>query len=717
MKAQEAIKLLKENSVFWSKLGFFHDPPRFDENGEMIVFGNDFERFGKYHRDFTNAGIKIHTSILFSGWVGVDKYDYKLTDQVLNTIFKADKNIWYIPRIKLNVPLDWGKENPEDICVYYEGPRKKEKIRNLVNTEKHDILGYESPIGYYTAGAWNDDRPNVGGLISNQSFSSKKWLADASETLRRFIRHLEDGPYGNRILAYHIAYGVSGETCLWGRFGNPSKFGDYGISNRKAFFDWGMRKYKTLEKLRVAWKQPSLNAESCEPPPPLLRENCLDLASSFFRQDEKYKVCIDYDKFMGEVNASAIEHFGKIAKNASNGKAIGCFYGYLETTRVAYSGWLEIDRLLTSPYIDFLAAPKSYYRNAPGEPGGVLGPAQSVNRKKLWLDELDNRTHLCTTAESVCRTFEDTRSVMWREFSKNMAYGSGIWWMDLGGGWFDSPEILAEIAKIEKTKHQLNKQKGTSISEILLVTNKEAFYHSNQEPGLHRLLMQDFVREMHLSGSPVDMLCQSDLETTDLSRYKLICFLNAFKLDVKKWRGIEQRLASGTTLLWNYYVDNCEEITGFKLQERTKLKEGELRFSDGAGIRFNDIMVPLFEVVNQNKVEILANYSDNKIAFAQKIFKDRNNIFCALPVVKAHHLRVIAEDAGCHMYAPLDCTVYADNRFIGVFPHSDIDDRLCFKKPADFIDVETGEYFKQTRTISLKLNAKRHKVFIRKTPI
>ena len=104
-----------------------------------------------------------------------------------------------------------------------------------MGTLKHDYIGYETPDGYYTAGGWKDNRPNVGGLISNQSFSSKKWLDDAGETLRRLVRRLEDGPFGDRILAYHIAYGTSGETCLWGRFGaNGVKFGDYGITNRKA---------------------------------------------------------------------------------------------------------------------------------------------------------------------------------------------------------------------------------------------------------------------------------------------------------------------------------------------------------------------------------------------------------------------------------------------------------------------------------------------------
>jgi hypothetical protein len=713
MKAAEAIALLKDNSVFWSKLGFFHDPPRFDENSKMIIFSKDFERFEKYHQDFTAAGIKIHTSILFSGWIGIDKYDYELTDKVLNAIFRNSPDIWYIPRIKLNVPLDWGRKNPEDLCVYYDGPREKENILKLVNTAKHDILGYESPVGYYTAGVWQDDRPNVGGLISNQSFSSKKWLADAGETLRRLIRRLEDGPFGKRILAYHIAYGVSGETCLWGRFDDPPKFGDYGINNRKAFFDWGIRKYGTLFKLRAAWNLPCLDVKNCEPPPPSLRENCLNSASDFLRQDSKYTICIDYDKFMSETNVAAIEHFGRIVRAESDGKAVGCFYGYLEVLRATYSGWLGIDRLLESPYIDFLAAPKSYYRCEPGEPGGVLGPAQSINRKKLWLDELDNRTHLCTSEGSAARKFADTRSVMWREFAKNLAYGSGMWWMDLGGGWFDAPEIMGEVTRIEQIKHELNQQKAESICEILLVIDKEAFYYSNQEPRLHRLLMEDFVREMLLCGSPVDILCQSDLENANLSRYKLICFLNPFKLDIGQWHKIEQKLAVDATLLWNYYVDNNEVITGFKLVERTRLAQGELRFRDGSVVGYDNIVVPLFTITNRKNVEILANFSDAEPAFVRKTFRKHHHIFCALPILNASYLRQLAENAGCHMYVPHDCTVYADSRFIGLFPRRDISGKLCLKAAADFTDPETGDSFKNTEIIPLELSAKRHKFFIR----
>jgi len=89
MKTAESINLLRSNSVFWSKLGFCYDPPRLDENDKLVVFFKSFEKQIEVHRNFYNAGIKLHTSILFSGWTGVDKYDYELTDRVLKSIFSC----------------------------------------------------------------------------------------------------------------------------------------------------------------------------------------------------------------------------------------------------------------------------------------------------------------------------------------------------------------------------------------------------------------------------------------------------------------------------------------------------------------------------------------------------------------------------------------------------------------------------------------------------
>ena len=236
MQREQIVKYLRENPVFWSRLGFCYDPPACDENGEIIVFNKNFSEYTSVHDSFADAGVKIHTCILHSGWIGVDRFDYSLCDKVLESIFASGKVEYFIPRIKLNVPIDWCCAYPTEVCVYEDGPRYAEGIKALVGTEKHDWLGYESEVGYYNANGWQDSRPNVGGVISLQSFSSEKWLDDACEVLSRLIDHIENSQYGERVIAYHIAFGACGESMLWGR--QSKKFGDYGISNREHFLNW-----------------------------------------------------------------------------------------------------------------------------------------------------------------------------------------------------------------------------------------------------------------------------------------------------------------------------------------------------------------------------------------------------------------------------------------------------------------------------------------------
>lgn len=731
----EALKKVVSGSFFWSRLGFGFDPPKLSEDGRPVPWDNDSARWAKYHRDFSHAGIKTHTTLLSNGWTGVDRYNYELTNETLDALFKDNQDIWYVPRVKLNVPIEWGKANPEELFVYYEGPRNAEDIRSLVGTLKHDLLGYESPTGYYMG---KDNRPNVGGLISNQSFASKKWLKDAGEALRNLIRHINERPYANRIIGYLIAYGVSGETCLWGRFSSrfgAPRFGDYGIAAHKAFFNWGMRKYGTLSELRKAWLQPDLSEKNIQIPPPQIRENRCDSLKNYFRSNPEDLICIDYERFMSEVNVDAMEYFGKIVKEETQGKALsGNCYGYInEVTRSAYTGHLAIDRVLDSPYVDFLAAPVSYYRRDVGDPGGELVPSQSINRKKLFFDEMDLRTCLAEKGIRNAENFEETQTILWREFAKNVSHGSGRWWADLGGGWFDSPEILKEIGTIEKVNQDIQNLPRESISEILLVVDDESFYHWSANEPAHALFLMEFVREAALCGAPFDMFRLKDLEEIDLSQYKMIIFLNTFLIIPERWATIKNKIAINTMLIWfhapgilnpGFDIKNIKNITGFNIIECQKKKfplkiflNMESFFQNTASIlsweQSQEIEFPLMEVAEQDGQVILGIYEHGGIAAAARYDEQQHlQIYFSLPLLKTEHIRFLAQKAGCHFFAPTNCTVYADNRFIGIFPKETIKCITYLKGKKNVFDVISGRLIGNTSEIPLQMNGKSAAFFV-----
>ena len=341
------------------------------------------------------------------------------------------------------------------MCVYYGGPDTAEKIQRYVGTLKHDYLGYESPDGVYTAGKKVDKRPNVGGVIARQSFSSKQWKHDAGEALIKLIERLENGKYGDKILGYHITYGVSGESCVWGRF-DPLHKGDYGIGHKKAFWEWAKEKYGSESALCEAWHIEDIS--DFQLPSPEQREGKANCFDEFVRKTDKDAICIDYDLFSSKINVDAIEYLGKLVKEHTQNKFVGIFYGYfMHIDNPAYTGHLDIERLLTSPYVDFFAVPKPYYRCKNGEPGGEMCPSLSINRKKVWFDETDIRTFLAVDAPEdwASDSPKDTCTILWRELSKNLAHGSGFWWMDLGVGWYESDILMDEIGKLVQIKDEL----------------------------------------------------------------------------------------------------------------------------------------------------------------------------------------------------------------------------------------------------------------------
>lgn len=641
MNKEQALEFLRGNPVFWSRLGFCYDPPLLDEEGKPLLLEENFDALIQTHNSFSDAGIKIHTCILHNGWVGVDKYDYSLCDKVIESIFSSEKTEYYIPRIKLNPPIDWCRENPTELLVYENGPSDVEEIRTIVGTLKQDYLGYESPKGYYNANGRQDSRPNVGGVISLQSFSSKKWLQDAGEALRRLVKHLEESQWGERILAYHIAYGASGESMLWGRL--SGKFGDYGITNRQSFAEWGIRKYGSKAAMLQAW---GLKDGAEIIPPSFLREKSHYFSDDFYKDEEKDRWSIDYDLFTSEVNTDALMHFGKIVKEHTADKPVGAFYGYiLYMTRCAYTGHLGWKRLLESKFIDFFAAPKSYGRCVPGEPGGEMAPTVSINHTRLWVDECDNRTHLTVGDNNSNATCADeTYAVLLREMCKNISHDSGLWYMDLGGGWYNDVGIMEHITKLVKASNEVRRRPHKSVAQITVIVDEHSILctHPSVVENTENLL-----RNLQLTGTPIDVIFSHDIGKIDLSGTQLAVLLNPLCIDNHCIEALRGALPKEAHILY------CG---------KTKAKN-DVILSDVPGRP-----EPSYTILPTDTCKVICRNEDGIIAVQNAC----GDFVLSTLEASVDTMRKIVECAGVQCYAPVECAVYADSRIISFFPRKDI---------------------------------------------
>ncbi|MBQ8907150.1 MAG: hypothetical protein IJY71_01000 [Clostridia bacterium] len=663
---------LRQNGIFWSRYGFPYDPPRLTKEGKPLVFSEEYDKFLGYHQQFLEEGVKIHTCILHSGWVGVDTYDYSVVDKVLDGLMNLSEDILYMPRIKLNPPITWCKENPTEVFLYAEAPTDIEEIRALVGTAKHDILGYESKKGYYSPNGFVDDRPNVGGVISNQSFSSEKWKKDATVALERLLAHIEAKPYAHRIIGYMISFGQSGEPMMWGR--SSRHYGDYSAVCRRAFYQYGLEKYGSQEALERAWGVKSLTPETPVLPSPFARygDNRNSTMEELFRATPSDAAVIDYDEFISNRIADLLIYFSAFVKEKTGGKITGTFYGYfIECENANYAGHLAIQKILDSPAIDFMSAPITYERRGDGEPSGEMLPVMSVNRKKVWVDESDVRTYRARVADGVSHSggVEESKSSLWREAAKNFSHNSGFWWMDLGDGWYNDAEMMKTVGAITAFREKINPRPWRSVSDVLVVLDENSLYRMKENYYMRQDFMAHFLANLRSSGVLVDVYRPIDLTELDLSRYKLVIFAYDFSVDSKIFNAIH--LPKDATVLFHYAagiwtdgvysLDNTERLTGFRLYEKGSAEAGY----PALGIE---------------------GYEGS---LAEKTVNGRRHLIHVGGLMSQSELREIARGAGCHIYAEENLVLYGDNRFLFAMSKEGGACRVSFpsdRRRSDYLD-------------------------------
>ena len=703
MDITASLKLMEDEFIFWSKLGFGTDPPVFDKEGNHILY-ESIDKNKQHHKEMAEVGVKIHSCTISNGWVGDGVYDFKTPLAVLEAVMSANPEIYYIPRFRLNPPVEWLKKNPEAVYVYENGPRTRDEIQDLVGSEWQEYMPW-TPDELRRITETEEQVRNREYKIAQVSFSSKKWLKAAKEYTEKLIEALENSKYADRIIGYHFGTGKCGETHMWG------DSADFGIDNRKAFFDWALDKYGSCDSLKKRWGVDKLTWENVPLPTNKQRYENTGTLEEFFHMEEKSKNYIDYNLYRKDLALNTAEYFGKIIKEKT-GKLVVCFHGYIMHSGADYHGHTDLEEILHSPYIDYICAPKSYYRNELGEPGGSYCVPMSVNRKKIWIDEIDIRNN-----PKVQKSVDDFIAILWREFLRNAQSNSILWWMDLGSGWYSDKKVLGAISDMYSLKKRL--KKGKSIAEILLVADEENLIYTTQNYAFHLRSMQDMQCEAALVGAPHDMYRLNDMDEIDLRRYKVIIFMNTFKLQESKWQKIKSRINPKATVIWNYAagiigdkfdIKNVEKITGFEVKEH---KMGEFPYIEVMakdGIRCEMTYEERKAMAEYEHIPELSDMpSDSAIAVVSRIRKDGGvSILSCVPPVGRKMIRKICENAGCHMYAPLNSTVYANDTVMGVFS---ADGKIVqLKKKADFFDVVNNVHYKDTDSININSN---YAVFIK----
>jgi hypothetical protein len=285
---------------------------------------------------------------------------------------------------------------------------------------------------------------------------------------------------------------------------------------------------------------------------------------------------------------------------------------------------------------------------------------------------------------------------------RNITYphtrGAGFWFYDFGPsgmasgrgknatdhgsrGWWDAPLMLDDIGRVRALLQERLSQPYESDADVLCVFDTESYYHTaSVESGdpIGVPLVNWMTLGFYRAGVVFDQIRLADLERVDLGRYKVVAFMNTWKMTDQQRRFIRDNVAqNGRHLLWNYapaYTDGRRNDIGL-MRDATQLQlekvsmEGQTQVVSnthwklsGGGLKWGvsgETITPLFAVADEG-AEAWAKYENTEhVAVARKAFTNHTALYVALPSYDANLGKELMRQMPAHRYTDGEDVVYA----------------------------------------------------------
>ena len=532
------------------------------------------------------------------------------------------------------------------------------------------------------------------GLPMRMSMASNLWRNFTENEIYEFCRDFSKTKEGERVIGIQVAAGVYGEWHQWGFIEHEA---DFSWPMTQYFRQWLKKKYRFSNKtaLRKAWNDTTAAFHTAAIPTPEERK----IEGSLFRT-YNFKAA-DYYRCQHELVADNILRFcQRIKETWPRPILTGAFYGYFFSmfNRQAAGGHLELQRVLASPWIDYLSGPQAYYPDDgydPGEPYRSRSLVRSITlHGKLWLDEYDQQPRRTfpvlngkDNADNYRRNVQENIAAIERNVLSPLTKGAGLWFYDFGPsgmnlhrgnehdiqsgtiGYWDHPDYLRSIKRLKTLADSLLHCPWKSDADVLLVYDTEVFYHLKSTKQDSCPISSQVVDWLPLAlsyaGVAWDAVHLDDLALLDPAQYKTVIFTNTWLLEEKDLTAIGQRWASdGRHLFWVYAPgqlgsSNPSQVTGFQLVASkcdtvpAVTAVGELPRQKAWGK-----LSPLW-AVSDPAAMVIANYEhDGRPVFAKKKSASHTSWFLGIPPIDAGWWRYLLADSGVNFYTE-DGVVYA----------------------------------------------------------
>ncbi len=644
-----------------------------------------YESFGKIGVDLVSVSVTSDFSVFFNqptAWQGPDQYDFSDMDEKMETILKANPDAYVIPRVYMCSPPWWDEQHPDQLVKWDDGTTERQ----------------------------------IGRKKTFPSWASEEYRQATANNLRHFIEHVRKQKYADHVIGYHLASGMWEEWFYWSSTGSSdglSDLEDYSKPMVEAFQKWLKNKYLSDNSIQKAWNITTVTLAAAQIPTKAERQ-----AADLFvwRDPAIHQKVIDYYEFYCENVTEIIKLLARTVKEATNGEQLaGVFYGYMffsyADSWMQDNGHLALQKLLQCKDIDFLTAPSSYAFRELGTGYSTGEAATDAVRLhgKYYMNENDYKTHLVASQEDYCRisTIRESESVELRELGNMISKAWGGWWFDMGGGWYDEPEFMKIIKKLNEIGEKSIQTDRSESSEIAVVVDENSIFYTGLKKTLMKPLMYDQILNLGKIGAPFDWVFQSDL---DIARpYKFYIFINPFHVDVQQKAAIDRLKSRGAKgFLWLYGagfageksldVKGCTDLTGINIKMKGVACPLLVKITaEGAKMLAPVYTDSIYGTANSIGPLLYPDDPDTKVlgtiqgqGVAGLVLKHIGGLdvyYSSAPTLPGSVLRGMASRSGVHIYDYQDDAVYANQSFLSIHAQGSGVRNVRLPKRTDVYDV------------------------------
>ncbi len=544
---------------------------------------------------------------------------------------------------------------------------------------------------------WKDIAANqimrfADGTTGPISLASPYFWQLSNRGLREIIRYVEDGPYGNRVIGYHIG----GPEFEMFPYQFREKGPDISQPNQQRFREWLKGIYHTDANLQKAWANPkiTLNDELIpigEPArfPMHYQGNAKPI--EVFYTPRKERNWVDYGAYVSELAVSRIRDWARVVKSETNNAKLTVFcYGYTTELVGSFGAHNSLQQLLLCTDVDVLMSPVPYFGRTVGEPAGFMSPVDSIPlHNKLWLNEDDIRTSLVDQSAVPkwlsddmfgvrSQTLETTVNLLDRNYGNLLIHRAASWWMDLSGaGAFKHPAPWKMLAERLPMYRDLYKNPTQYKPDAAVIIDERSKLYIKSDWDAFNWSLIDFRNQCNKSGAAVGYYTLQDFIEGLVPPCKLYLFPNAFSLSAEQVRQLRGRLDQNkSTAIWHYapgYINGSQ----FSISQACALTSMQLKLADGksnsigeglaAGLRWApDLTLSPRLVAADPSVEVFGRYPDGAVSAAIKKSARHTDIFLGSLGVTAELLTHLMRRSSVHVWVDDGSAVQTDGQWLMV---------------------------------------------------